>query len=369
MTTRKDESKGWMIDLVFSHADGRRERVRKRSPVQTRRGAEEYERQVREELLNPTQRVEDESRTFEDYAKEFESVYVAANLKHATQITYESSLRVHLVPEFGSLLLSEITESRTERFKAKMMVAEPAPKTVRNTLGVLSRALHIAKRWGYLVEVPAIHMPKIPAPRFRFLSEDDVRALLVTAGNYWHVPIFFALMTGCRQGEIWALERDQLDFDNATVRIDRAVYRGKVGLPKHDKVRNVDLSPGLVRILREHLKVAPLATKLVFPNTEKRMRLERKADVGLRAAARRAGLEPFGWHVLRHSFATRLVMKGVPLQAVQELLGHSRIDETMRYTHLSSNAKRDAVGRLDDLGDLRAHGTLWHHALAVLTNC
>ena len=42
----------------------------------------------------------------------------------------------------------EKTESRIERFKAKMMVAEPAPMTVRNTLGVLSRALHSAKRWA-----------------------------------------------------------------------------------------------------------------------------------------------------------------------------------------------------------------------------
>jgi integrase len=43
-------------------------------------------------------------------------------------------------------------------------------------------------------------------------------------------------------------------------------------------------------------------------------------------------------------------MRGVPLQAVQQLLGHARIDETMRYAHLSPGAKRDAVSRLDDLG-------------------
>jgi integrase len=46
--------------------------------------------------------------------------------------------------------------------------------------------------------------------------------LLEAADPYWRTPIFFALMTGCRQGEIWAMERDQVDLENAMVRIDRA---------------------------------------------------------------------------------------------------------------------------------------------------
>ena len=57
--TRRDPTTGaareyWIVDAVFERADGRRERVRKVPPVQTRRGAEEYERQVRAELLNPS---------------------------------------------------------------------------------------------------------------------------------------------------------------------------------------------------------------------------------------------------------------------------------------------------------------------------
>ena len=62
--TRRDPRTGaareyWIVDVVFEHADGRRERVRKVPPVQTRRGAEEYERQVRAELLNPSPSAKD----------------------------------------------------------------------------------------------------------------------------------------------------------------------------------------------------------------------------------------------------------------------------------------------------------------------
>ena len=68
----------------------------------------------------------------------------------------------------------------------------------------------------------------------------------------------------------------------------------------------------------------------------------------LRRACRRAGLRRIGWHVLRHSFASHLVMRGAPLKAVQEMLGHSTIEMTMRYSHLSPDVRRDAVRLLDD---------------------
>lgn len=150
----------WTVDFWFEHASGKRERVRKAAPVNTRRGAEEFERQPRVEMLSPT--VAEKVVHFADYADEFESVFVKANLKYATQVTYESTIPYHLVPEFGSMLLGEISGQRVERFKAKLMGAETAAKTVRNTLGVLSRMLHVAKDWGYLTEVPAIRLPKVP---------------------------------------------------------------------------------------------------------------------------------------------------------------------------------------------------------------
>ncbi len=64
-------------------------------------------------------------------------------------------------------------------------------------------------------------------------------------------------------------------------------------------------------------------------------------------ACRRAGLRPVGWHTLRHTFASHLVMRGVPLKAVQELLGHATIEMTMRYSHLSPDSRREAVAALD----------------------
>ena len=62
---------------------------------------------------------------------------------------------------------------------------------------------------------------------------------------------------------------------------------------------------------------------------------------------KRAGLREIGWHMLRHTFASHLAMRGVPLKAIQELLGHASIVTTMRYAHLAPHVARDAVRLLD----------------------
>jgi site-specific recombinase XerD len=69
-------------------------------------------------------------------------------------------------------------------------------------------------------------------------------------------------------------------------------------------------------------------------------------------ACKRAGIKEVQWHCLRHTFASHLVMAGVPLKAVQELLGHSTQAMTERYAHLTPDVRRDAVAVLDD--------TAWH---------
>jgi site-specific recombinase XerD len=74
-------------------------------------------------------------------------------------------------------------------------------------------------------------------------------------------------------------------------------------------------------------------------------------------ALRAAGLEGFGWHDLRHTFASRLVMAGVDLRTVQALLGHKTLAMTLRYAHLSPAHQLDAVQRLNQTTTATATAT------------
>ena len=74
-------------------------------------------------------------------------------------------------------------------------------------------------------------------------------------------------------------------------------------------------------------------------------------DTGLAMACRKAGIEGVTWHKLRHTFASRLIASGADVVTVKELLGHSSIVTTMRYTHTNLDAKRHAVSKLESFGD------------------
>jgi site-specific recombinase XerD len=85
---------------------------------------------------------------------------------------------------------------------------------------------------------------------------------------------------------------------------------------------------------------------LVFAAADGSMLTKGTTKWPLWTAAKKAGLRRIGWHVARHAFASHLVMRGAPLKTVQELMGHSTIEMTMRYSHLSPQARQHAIDLL-----------------------
>ena len=69
---------------------------------------------------------------------------------------------------------------------------------------------------------------------------------------------------------------------------------------------------------------------------------------GRKALLTRAGITRFRWHDMRHHFASRLVQRGVPLNTVRDLLGHSTAQMSLRYAHLAPDQRREAVAKLNE---------------------
>ncbi|MFP6890217.1 MAG: site-specific integrase, partial [Nitrospinota bacterium] len=133
--------------------------------------------------------------------------------------------------------------------------------------------------------------------------------------------------------------------------VRRAAWRSEIGTPKSGRSREVPLSDQALSALKGHRH---LRGNLVFCTEKGGLLTDGSCKWPVWRACRRAGIRRTGWHVLRHTFASHLVMRGAPLKAVQELLGHADIKMTMRYSHLSPDARRDAVKLLDNHGTIAA---------------
>jgi integrase len=338
----------YFIDVQLQHPDGRVQRVRKASPVNTRRGAERFEHEVRSALLTGTYAKElkqAECPGFGKFADEFMQNYATVNNKPSSQESTASILKHHLIPFFGEVSLKGIGPQQVERYKATK-VRTHASKTINNQLTVLHKMLAVALEWGYIDGVPRMKWMKAPKPDFRFLDFHEAERLVkaARAEPMWCTMILLGLRTGLRQGELLALRWCDVDLTAARLVVRQAVARGIVGTPKNHRQRQIPLTASMVEALTawRHRR-----SELVFCQDDGSMLTKNQCKWPLRRARKKAGIEALGWHDLRHTFASHLAMRGVPLKVIQELLGHATIEMTMRYAHLTPQTLIDAVGVLD----------------------
>jgi integrase len=352
-------SEVWTVDIKWKHLDGRIERVRKVSPVNTRRGAEKYEADIREALLAGTWGKEVEAApeetvpTLEAFANDFIDDYAEAKNKASEVESKRSILRNHLVPALGHKRLDEITARDVEAYQGRKLKKEGlAAKTVNNHLAVLAKLLRTAKKWEVIRHVPDMENLALPPQDFRFLEFGEATRLLKAADDAWLPMVTVAVRTGLRLGELRALRWTDVDLQGGRLLVRRSVWKEIIGTPKSGKPREVPLSDEALRVLKAHKH---LRGELVFCNEDGSMLTKGDCKWPLWRACKRADLERIGWHVLRHTFASHLVMRGATLKAIQELLGHSDIKMTMRYAHLSPDARREAVRLLDEMEETEGH--------------
>ena len=229
---------------------------------------------------------------------------------------------------------------------------EPKPlslKTINNVLSALSKLLALAQEQGEIAQAPRVKLfGKLPKPTFDFLTFEEAERLIGAAEPEWRALLLVALKTGLRQGELIGLQWSDLDLAQARLNVRRTIWRGVTDLPKGGRERTVDLPASAVDALRAHRH---LRGRFVFCQEDGQPLTEGKMKQPLRRALNRAGISReegrIGWHDLRHTYASHLAMRGVPLKVIQELMGHVTIEMTERYAHLSPDTLREAVGVLD----------------------
>jgi integrase len=289
--------------------------------------------------------------------KEFHVVYLDSkrlDAKPSTMITTECDFRTHIVPKLGHLRLDEVTYAVIEDFKLALTKTQSAntkhkprllrPKSVHNLLVHLSDMLGVAKKRGLIAMMPEIDWIKVPPSEFDFLDFDEADRLIAAAEGEWRTMILVAMRTGMRMGELLGLRWVDVDLSAGRINVRQNYVKGHVGSPKSGKSREIPLGDAVIEALDAHRHERG---PLVFCGAEGNTLTAGLLAWPLQRALKRAGLRAIGWHVLRHSFASHLAMRGVPLRVVQELLGHASIATTMIYAHLAPHVARDAVRVLD----------------------
>ncbi|UCF90671.1 MAG: site-specific integrase [Desulfobacterales bacterium] len=195
--------------------------------------------------------------------------------------------------------------------------------------------------------------------RDRFLSEEEIDKLLDACceravikfgqnpGNqskragtpqnpyYLRDIVECALNTGMRRGEILSLKWNQIK--------NGFIYLAET---KTKEPRQIPINDDLAELFSRIRKEQHLTSEYVFTYQNKRIDSLRTS---FNAAVKRAGIDNFRFHDLRHTFASQLLLKGGTLKDVQELLGHKTMTMTLRYAHLTQEHKRKAVNLLNGL--------------------
>jgi site-specific recombinase XerD len=218
---------------------------------------------------------------------------------------------------------------------------ELRPATLNRYRALLSLTYRLGMQNGKVLSNPArlVRQRKEDNGRIRFLSPEEERALRgVILNDYLqHEPeLDLALNTGLRRSEQYNLVWDCVSFERKQLTVLRS---------KNGETRHVPLNDAAIHALRR-LQASSNGTPYVFLASDGTRLCSPRSWFD--AAVDDAKLLDFTWHCLRHTFASRLVMKGVDLRTVQVLMGHKTIQMTCRYAHLAPQHQLAAVQRLCD---------------------
>ena len=264
--------------------------------------------------------------------------YSHRTAKTYTRIVRDFAEHFHRSP--NQLGPEQIRQYQAHLFQGKKL----APATVSQYASALRFFFVKTLRRRFLAE--HIPFPKQPRRLPIVLSPEEVTQLIDSASNLYHRTLLMTLYsTGMRRAELYRLGVNDIDSRRMMIRIQQGKGR---------RDREVPLSLKLLETLRVYWRWMKPQTFL-FPGTVKGCRADVPVTpnvvwLACREAAQAAGItKHLSPHTLRHSYASHLLEAGADLRTIQVLLGHSRLEHTLVYLHLSPKHLQAIANPLDAL--------------------
>lgn len=283
--------------------------------------------------------------------------YRAEVLQHKA-VTTQSPQRTQLAwwrDKIGHVILSDVTPSVVADARDRLLRepmssgATKSSSTAVRYLAVLSHCFTVAQKdWGWVDGNPVINVskPKEPPGRTRFLSDEErdrlLAACMESRNPFLYPIVVLALSTGMRKSEILGLTWDRID-------LRRGIITLSAERTKNRTARGVPLVGHALEMMKRASEQHTKPTGLVFPARARSGRAAKPIDIqaAWKGATRRAKLEDFRFHDLRHTAASYLLMNGATLGELAEVLGHKSFDMVRRYAHLTETHTSKVVERMN----------------------
>jgi integrase len=286
--------------------------------------------------------------------------------------SYESSMRLRVLPEIGAVKLSDVQRVDLQDLADRWLTKGLDPSTIRNTLMPLRAIFRRAVSRGELAVNPTtgLELPAVRGTRDRYATPEEAAELIAAAPEQDRALWATALYAGLRRGELMALDWQHVDLDAGVIYVERSwdVQAGVIETKSRAGRRTVPIASLLRGLLLEHrLRQGRGGVGLVFGRTAEKpfepgsvrtraLTAWKRENDRRKNAAEEAGreddevvlLEPIGLHECRHTFASLMIAAGVNAKALSTYMGHSSITITLdRYGHLMPGNEEQAAGLLD----------------------
>lgn len=321
----------WYFDITIN-----KKRIRRKiKEARTKRQALKAERILRDEIFENRFGVGGQI-YFKDFVEDSYKPFAKDSKKASTYIVEKSVLK-DLLKEFGKQRLFEITPEQIEQFKRRRVSeitrwkTKRSKSTVNRDIAVLSAIFNLAKSYGEVKEnsVDSVkYYTNLPS-RTRVLSEIEEKILFkkIKDDVEFSRQIEILLYTGMRRGELFKLEWQDVDLDDGFITL-------RAETTKTNKSRYIVMFDDVIEIFKQ-LKIEAGnvgKTDRIFTGT--------KSQAGAFSKKFREVCSELGWdtltvHSLRHTFSTRANEAGVNPFAQKAVLGHSKLNQTDKYTHPS----------------------------------
>ena len=316
-------------------------------------------------------------------------------LAPTTYTAYSRIINNYIVPALGHLRLKDIKPlhvqlfvrnlsddnlckaTRREKTKSGESVLVTHTKkfssaTIRRYYVVLQSILHSACKLGLVPSNPAddekIELPPLEPSKTEIFTKDEAADMLNCLSAeplMWQCLINLAIVSGCRRGELVALQWSDIDFDGCTVSISKSVYQLK-GQPVSIKqpktagsVRIIAIPQFIVDMLKDY-EMEQRETRLkcgdqwqggnwVFVQWNGAVMYPSSPSQWFSRFLKRHNLPHKKFHALRHTSATLLLTSGSDIKEVSSRLGHSQLSTTNRYLHTVAEADKEAAQAFADM--------------------